>query len=65
MKMNWAAGLKTMLLAPIIIFPLSAFTFAQRIAPNSLSLSLNGLRLVAKKDALINKEDREGPGPWL
>jgi thiol-disulfide isomerase/thioredoxin len=44
MKMNWAAGLKTMLLALIIIFPLSAFTFAQRIAPKSLSPSLDGLR---------------------
>ena len=44
MKMNWATGLKTMLLALIIIFPLSASTFAQRIAPKSLSPSLDGLR---------------------
>ncbi|HEV2668940.1 MAG TPA: TlpA disulfide reductase family protein [Blastocatellia bacterium] len=44
MKINCAAGLKAMLLAFVISFPLGASTFPQRIAPKSLSPSLDGLR---------------------
>jgi thiol-disulfide isomerase/thioredoxin len=44
MNRNWAAGLKTTLIAFVITIPLSAFTFAQRMKPISLSPSLDGLR---------------------
>ena len=44
MKRDWAAGLKTTLIAFVITIPLSAPTFAQRMKPISLSPSLDGLR---------------------
>ena len=44
MRRDWAAGLKTTLIAFVITIPLSAFTFAQRMTPISLSPSLDGLR---------------------
>ena len=45
MKRDWAAGLKTTLIAFVITIPLGAFTFAQRMTPiSSLSPSLDGLR---------------------
>jgi thiol-disulfide isomerase/thioredoxin len=44
MKKDWIAFLKTTLLAFVITFPLSVFTFPQRISPISTSPSLDGLR---------------------
>jgi thiol-disulfide isomerase/thioredoxin len=44
MKINCAAGLNAILLAFVISSQLDASTFPQRIAPKSLSPSLDGLR---------------------
>jgi thiol-disulfide isomerase/thioredoxin len=44
MRIDWAAALKITLVAFVITIPLSAFTFAQRIALKSSSPSLDGLR---------------------
>jgi thiol-disulfide isomerase/thioredoxin len=44
MRIDRAAGLKIMLLAFVITFPLNAFTFPQRMTPKLSAPSLDGLR---------------------
>jgi thiol-disulfide isomerase/thioredoxin len=44
MKLDWSSSLKTIPVAFVITFTLSASAFAQRMSPISLSPSLDGLR---------------------